>query len=39
MITGVVNEQLEAVVSLEIRGPQGDSRVINAVVNTVTAAI
>ncbi|MDE2893671.1 MAG: clan AA aspartic protease [Chloroflexota bacterium] len=34
MITGVVNEQLEAVVSLEIRGPQGDARVINAVVDT-----
>lgn len=34
MITGVVNERLEAVVSLEVRGPDGDARMIDAVIDT-----
>ena len=34
MISGVINERLEAVVSLELRGPNGDARVVNAIVDT-----
>ena len=34
MISGVVNERLEAVVSLELRGPNGDVRVVDAIVDT-----
>ena len=34
MISGVVNERLEAVVSLELRGPKGDVRMFDAIVDT-----
>ncbi|MXX49031.1 MAG: clan AA aspartic protease [Chloroflexi bacterium] len=34
MITGVVNQRLEALVSLEVRGPNGDARMIDAVIDT-----
>ena len=34
MISGVVNEQLEAVVSLQLRGPNGDVRMVDAIVDT-----
>lgn len=34
MISGVVNDSMEALVSLEILGPNGDERVIHAVVDT-----
>lgn len=34
MITGVVNERLEAVISLEVRRPDGDARMVDAVIDT-----
>ena len=34
MISGVVNEWLEAVVSLDLRGPNGETRVVEAIVDT-----
>ncbi|MCY3734544.1 MAG: clan AA aspartic protease [Chloroflexi bacterium] len=34
MITGVVNERLEAVIAVEVRGPDGDARMIDAVIDT-----
>ena len=34
MISGVVNERLEAVVSLQLRGPNGDVRMVDAIVDT-----
>lgn len=34
MITGVVNERLEAVISLEVRGPDGDARMVDPLIDT-----
>ncbi len=34
MITGVVNTDYEAVISLQVQGPSGQEREVNAVIDT-----